>query len=121
MNIIAKDLTETEMRHYNSGAQTIVARKETLPQRYDRFIERLKFSHFGIMAMVILIGSCLGSIAAMVLFYNGAPMWVFAIGLFASLANLVASISQAPTKWMINTFIVSVLINLVLIALFPLV
>jgi hypothetical protein len=121
MYTITKNPTGTEMRNYSAVAQTFVAPKESILQRYDRFIEGLKFSHFGIMAMVILIGSCLGSITAMVLFYNGAPMWVFGIGLFATLANLVASISQAPTKWMFNTFIVSVLINLVLIALFPLV
>jgi hypothetical protein len=91
----------------------------TLMQRYDRFIEGLKFSHFGLISMAILFGSCLGSIAAMCVFYNGAPIWVFAIGLFASMANLVACIGQAPTKWVVNIFVLSVLVNLALCIIYP--
>jgi hypothetical protein len=120
MSTLTKDLSEQEMAGYNSRTQAAAPRKATILQRYDSFIESVKFSHFAIMAMAILIGSCLGSVAAMLLFYNGAPLWVFIIALFASLANLVVSISQSPTKWMVNTFILSVLVNLVLIAIFPL-
>ena len=96
------------------------ASANNLSKRYNRFIEDLKFSHFGLMVMAILIGSCLGSIAAMYLFMAGAPIWIFAIGLFASLANLVACIAQAPTKWVVNIFFLSVLINITLLAISPL-
>jgi hypothetical protein len=121
MSTFTKDLSEQEVANYDSRTQALSPKKATILQRYDSFIEDVKFSHFAIMTMAILIGSCLGSVTAMLLFYNGAPLWVFTIALFASLANLVVSISQSPTKWMVTTFILSVLINLVLIALFPLV
>jgi hypothetical protein len=88
-------------------------------QRYDNWIESIKFNHFFLMSFAILFGSCLGSISAMFIFYAGAPIWVFAIGLFASMANLVAAISQAPTKWMVTTFLISVLVNVSLLLLFP--
>ncbi len=118
MNTATKEFGQRQMMNYNVAAAD--SNRISLATRYDSFIERLKFSHFGIMAMAILIGSCLGSIAAMYLFANGAPIWVFAIGLFASLANLVACIGQAPTKWVVNMFILSVVVNLVLIAVFTL-
>jgi hypothetical protein len=87
--------------------------------RYDRFIDSIKFSHYGIMSMSILIGSCLGSITAMFLFYYHAPIWVFAIGLFATLANLVTCIGQAPTKWVVNMLILATVINVTLLAISP--
>jgi hypothetical protein len=104
-----------------AGAKTNRSGKISLAKRYDNWIESLKFNHFFIMSFAILVGSCLGSISAMFIFYAGAPIWVFAIGLFASLANLVAAISQAPTKWMVTTFLVSVLVNLTLLAVFPMI
>jgi hypothetical protein len=85
---------------------------------YHDFIERVKFFHFFIMAFAVLFGSCLGSVAAMYVFMAQAPTWVFAVGLFATMANLVASISQAPTKWMVAIFAFSVAVNTVLTLIF---
>lgn len=82
---------------------------------YDKLIERLKFSHFALISMTILIGSCAGGIASMYVFMNGAPFWQFVLGLAVSMANLVAAISQAPTKWVFNLFVLSVVINAFLI------
>ena len=83
--------------------------------RYDKLIEDLKFSHFGLMSMAILIGSCLGGITAMFVFENHAPFWEFAIALIVTMANLVASIAQAPTKWVLNVFVLSLAVNAILI------
>lgn len=85
------------------------------PSAYDNFIEKIKFSHFAIISMAILIGSCLGGIAAMYVFMNGAPFWQFALGLAVSMANLIACISQAPTKWVVSLFGLSVLVNAILV------
>src|SRR5437868_2334277 len=71
----------------------------TLAQRYNAFVESLKPSYYSVISMVILIGSCIGSIAAMAVFYNHAEIWIFALGLFPTMASLVACISQAPIKW----------------------
>jgi hypothetical protein len=80
-------------------------------------IERLQFSHFALISMSILIGSCLGGIASMFVFMNGAPFWQFVLGLTISMANLVASIAQAPTRWVFYIFIISLFVNTVLVVL----
>jgi len=113
----------TLTKNFNSGSTSqsyVSTRTNTLSivQRYNQLIKDLEFSHFGLISITILFGSCLGGIAAMFVFMAGAPIWVFGIGLAASLANLVAAISQAPTKWVMNLFILSVLVNLALIAIY---
>ena len=75
---------------------------------YDRWIETLKFSHFGIISMTILVGSILGGIASMYVFQNDAPFWQFVVGLYCTMANLVASIAQAPTKWVVNLSLIHI-------------
>jgi hypothetical protein len=87
----------------------------SLSARYNKFIEDLKFSHFGLISMAILMGSIMGGIAAMFVFENQAPMWQFILGLGVSMANLVASIAQAPTKWVFNLFVLSLIVNCALI------
>lgn len=82
---------------------------------YDRFIERIKFSHFGLISMAILIGSCLGGIATMKIFENNAPLWQFIVSLGITMANLVACIAQAPTKWVVNLFGASLIVNIILL------
>ncbi len=103
MATIAKTFNQTE-----SSSLSLTA-------RYNKFIEDLKFSHFGLISMAILIGSCMGGISAMYVFENQAPLWQFIIGLTFSMANLVACIAQAPTKWVFNLFILSLLVNSILI------
>jgi hypothetical protein len=92
--------------HEHSGVKSM-----SLTERYNHFIEHLKFSHFGLISMTILIGSILGAIASMYVFQSGAPFWQFIVCLYAAMANLVASIAQAPTKWVLNIFVVSTAIN----------
>jgi len=82
---------------------------------YGLFIEKLKFSHFGIISMTILIGSIVGGITAMYIFKNNAPIWELAVCMGVSMANLVAAISQAPTKWVVNLFITCIVVNAILI------
>src|SRR5581483_1841466 len=105
MATLAKSIIQT---HSNT-------RELSLTARYNKLIEDLKFSHFGLVAMAILTGSCMGGIAAMFVFQNHAPLWQFIIGLAFSMANLVASIAQAPTKWVFNLFVLSMIVNSLLI------
>jgi hypothetical protein len=119
METLIQNAPEAVVRTAPRAEILLTESTRSLWQRYETFIKRIEFYHFGIITMAILTGSCLGSISAMFVFYNGAPIWVFAIGLFASLANLVACISQAPTKWVVIFFALSVAVNVSLIALFP--
>lgn len=87
----------------------------SLGQRYNLFIERLKFSHFALISMAILVGSCVGGIATMFVFENNSPIWQFLLAVGFSMANLVAAISQAPTKWVFNLFMSSLIVSTFLI------
>jgi hypothetical protein len=51
----------------------------------------------------------------MFVFMNGAPFWQFVLGLSISMANLIASIAQAPTRWVFYIFITSLLVNSILV------
>lgn len=82
---------------------------------YGRWLEKLEFSYYGIISMTILIGSILGGIASMFVFQNDAPFWQFIVGLYCAMANLVASIGQAPIKWVVNLFFLSAAVSTLLI------
>lgn len=84
---------------------------------YANIVKKAEFSYFGLMAMTILIGSCWGSIAAMMILSNNAPIWQLAACILISMANNVAAIGQAPTKWLLNVFIASIAVNTLLILL----
>lgn len=103
-------LTSTH-RYYHSRTEKNV----TLASRYNMFIKKLEFSHFGFIAMAILINTCLGSIATMQVFVNHAPLWEFIASLAFTMANLVACIAQAPTKWVFNIFTASMIVNAALL------
>ncbi len=76
---------------------------------YDKFIEKLQFSYFGIISMTILVGSILGGIASMFIFQNDAPIWQAGLVMAIAMANNVAAIGQAPLKWVVNIFILCTL------------
>lgn len=82
---------------------------------YNSLIKRLEFSHFSVIAMALLIGSCMGGITTMKIFQNHAPDWQFIVSLGFAMANLVACIAQAPTKWVVNLFVACMLVNGILL------
>lgn len=83
--------------------------------KYEQFIDNLNFSYFGLISMSILVGSIIGGIAAAAILSNDAPIWQLGLCAAVSMANNTAGIGQAPTKWVFNLFIVSVVVNTVLI------
>lgn len=89
----------------------------TLPSNslYARLIKRLEFSYFGLIAMSILISSCLGGITTMQIFEHDAPLIEFILSVSFTMTVLVACLSQAPAKWIVNLFTLSILVNTVLL------
>lgn len=83
--------------------------------KYEQFIESLNFSYFGLISMSILVGSIIGGIAAAAILSNDAPIWQLGLCAAVSMANNTAGIGQAPTKWVFNLFIVSIVVNTLLI------
>ena len=87
----------------------------SLNERYKKLMDKLQFSYFGLISMTILIGSIIGGIAAMYIFENNAPIWQFIFCIGFSTMNNVFAISQAPVKWVFNTFVLTILVNVLLI------
>ena len=102
-------LTKSHSR-FDANTQTI-----TLASRYALFIKKIEFSYFGFIAMSILISSCLGGITTMKIFENDAPIWMFILSIGVTMANLVSCLAQAPMKWVVNLFALSLLVNTVLL------
>lgn len=48
---------------------------------------------------------------------NNAPVWQMAVNVAVSMASNVAAIGQAPLKWVMNLFILSVILNSILMIL----
>jgi hypothetical protein len=107
----------TIAKAYSHVNQHETVQSVSLSTGYDRFIKKLEFSHYGLVAMAILIGSCLGSIATMKIFQNHAGDWQFIVSLGFTMANLVACIGQAPTKWVVNLFAASLFVNALLLVI----
>ena len=82
---------------------------------YNQWVKKLEFSYYGIISMTILIGSCYGAIAAMIVLQNDAPIWQLGVCIFVAMGNNVAAIGQAPLKWVINMFGLCMLISTLLI------
>ncbi|CAG5080482.1 hypothetical protein CRYO30217_01335 [Parvicella tangerina] len=80
------------------------------------FIEFFERNRFGAMTLMMTFQSCLGSIAAMYTFMTN-NMVQLAIIATITMASNAAFIAQAPAKWCLYTFLLSVLTNFLLILL----
>ena len=67
--------------------------------------------------MTILIGSCWGAIAAMMIFKNDAPIWEVAVTIALTMGSNTAAIGQATTKWVINMFVLSMVVSTLFIVI----
>lgn len=79
------------------------------------FIEQAEFNRFGIMAMTLIIQSCLGSVAVCYIssWDNTTGLVLLAlVAAFTMGANAIA-IVQAPMKWVIWSFTSASLISIV--------
>lgn len=82
---------------------------------YSKLVQKLEFSYFGLISMTILVGSIIGGIAAMFIFQNDAPIWQLGVCMAAAMANNVSAIGQAPTRWVLNIFLINFTICTLLI------
>lgn len=106
MTTLTKNYQETLNHKSASGS---------IATRYNLFIKKIEFSYYGLIAMFILIASCYGAIVTMQIFENNAPLWQFIVSVSFTMANLVACIGQAPTKWVVGAFTASVAANTLLL------
>lgn len=104
--------TVIELKNKTSNHSTTVSNKKS---KYDQWIESLNFSYFGIISMTILVGSIIGGIAAAMILSTNAPIWQLGTCAAVSMGNNAAAIGQAPTKWIVNLFFISIVANGILI------
>lgn len=110
-----KAYLQPEQGQWNQNLVYEKKRNDAPTSFYGKLIENLHFSYFGMISMTILIGSIIGGISAMYVFQSHAPFWEFILCMGVALANLVASISQAPTKWVFNLAVINLVVNTALI------
>jgi energy-coupling factor transporter transmembrane protein EcfT len=82
---------------------------------YHDLISELEKFYFGMIVFTIMVGSMMGSIAAMYISQSGAPIWQMSLCIAAAMCNNVMAIGQAPTKWVFNVFVFTTLLQVVLI------
>lgn len=82
---------------------------------YNKIIDELEGVYFGFISMAIAIGSALGGISVMYLLENHAPLWEMAIGISFSLANNIIAILQLHARWVLDFFLLNLIVNGILI------
>src|SRR5438270_665399 len=87
----------------------------TAPTWYKKFIAEATYNYFFVISFVILVGSCWGGITAMYILKANAPIWQLCLNIYITMANNIAPIGQASAKWVIGLFILSSLVNLILV------
>lgn len=80
-------------------------------QKLDELAQR---GYYGMLSVSILVGSVMGGIMAMFALEKGS-LFLMAIGLAVTMANLVLSIAQSPPRWVVRAFVVSLLVNTAII------
>jgi hypothetical protein len=84
---------------------------------YHNLINELEGVYFGLISMTIAIGSAIGGISLMYAFENHAPIWQAIIGISLSLINNIVAILQLNTRWVLDIFILNIIVNGILIAI----
>lgn len=87
----------------------------TLFNKVNQKIDQLESNRFGIMAVTITLGSCWASVAAMLLL-NGNHFWMLYPCTITAMGANALAIAQAPFRWVIWSFLISILVNTVIIA-----
>jgi hypothetical protein len=77
----------------------------------------LEFNYYSIIVFTLTVSSCIGGAAAAFILSTNAPTWQLAICAGVSMFNNSTAIGHAPVKWVIGSFITSMVLNILLIAI----
>lgn len=83
----------------------------------NKKIDALEFYRYGIMPISLTAGSCWGSVACLLISMNNAPLWQLAVCAVFTMASNAVAIALAPMRWVVWSFVVSVLLNTLLVLL----
>jgi hypothetical protein len=79
--------------------------------------ETLKFNYYSVIVMTLLVGSCVGAIAAALILDNDAPIWQLAVCATLTMFNNTTAIGSMPVKWVIYSSIIALIGNVILIGI----
>lgn len=82
---------------------------------FKKQVAKFENARFGWMTIYITAQSCLGAIAVMYVLQNNANDILLSISAAITMASNALFIAQAPGKWCLITFYLSVLINALII------
>ena len=83
--------------------------------KINQIIEDISYYRYGVIALTLTFGSCLGSVAVLLILKNStSEIGLILTAIFTMFANAMA-IAQAPMKTIVYSFVGSVLVNLCLI------
>ncbi|MEO8762175.1 MAG: hypothetical protein ABI388_11645 [Bacteroidia bacterium] len=84
---------------------------------FNRQVDGFENARFGWMAMLIIIQSCLGSVACMYVLKNNASDVMLVAGAVVTMASNSVLIAQGSGKLCLSFFYISIVVNAILILL----
>jgi len=87
------------------------AKPTWLRKKYDFLIKKLEFSYFAFIAFTITVSAIIGAGVVRFCLEHNVVWWQFLCGMAFALSNIVIGVCQLPVKWILNTFLVTNLIN----------
>lgn len=105
-----------------TGTSTFQGSKEkevsfSLPAVFGMTWEKLQFNYYSIIVMTLLVGSCVGAIAAANILSTNAPTWQLAACASLAMFNNTTAIGNMSIKWVVWSFVIALIGNTTLIAL----
>lgn len=82
---------------------------------FSRQAEKFEAARFGWMTILITFQSCLGSVACMYILQNTVSDWLLAVCSVVTMSANAMFIAQAPAKYCLSVFYLSVFTNTVLL------
>ncbi|MDQ3046730.1 MAG: hypothetical protein M3R27_04210 [Bacteroidota bacterium] len=104
-------INSTAHRIHSAESKTTSILMLTIQNHLKTFEEQ----RLGWMAMMILVQTCLGSLAVMHILMNGASDALFISCTVVTMACNSILIAQGPAKWCLGSFYLSIIVNTLLI------
>ncbi len=83
-------------------------------QRINALIDTNQFNYFGIMSVSLMAGTCLASVALLVVLACGAPTWELVLLSCVAMASNATAISHSPLRWVVWMFAANIFTSLFL-------
>ena len=101
-----------------SPSTTSYNESATLTEKYSQFVEAAEFNRVGWTATAMMIQGCLLSpVLLLTMMYFGGGDWQFLTGMLTFLLVIVPILGAQKMKYVFGGFLISLVVNLAMIAL----